>query len=275
LASFFYAAEKEREKMIVTTAGRTNKEMIEKAKQIANELRIQYVTRHKSSVEAIQRQWHDDVLVVGKNRLEIRPMNGDEPLFFHPNSAMFRVKRILRGETEPFLQATKLTKGMSFLDCTLGLASDSIVASLVVGEAGNVTGTEGNRYIAYLVKNGLQHWDSGLEKMNKAMRRIQVIHNDYRTFLASLPDRSFDVVYFDPMFEESILESDGIKGIKPFALYTELDEEVIAEAKRVARKRVVLKDHWKSARFERFGFSVYVRKTAKFHFATIELEREE
>jgi predicted methyltransferase len=275
LASFFYAAEKEREKMIVTTAGRTNKEMIEKAKQIANELRIQYVTRHKSSVEAIQRQWHDDVLVVGKNRLEIRPMNGDEPLFFHPNSAMFRVKRILRGETEPFLQATKLTKGMSFLDCTLGLASDSIVASLVVGEAGNVTGTEGNRYIAYLVKNGLQHWDSGLEKMNKAMRRIQVIHNDYRTFLASLPDRSFDVVYFDPMFEESILESDGIKGIKPFALYTELDEEVIAEAKRVARKRIVLKDHWKSARFERFGFSVYVRKTAKFHFATIELEREE
>jgi 16S rRNA G966 N2-methylase RsmD len=274
LASFFYAAEKEREKMIVTTAGRTNKEMIEKAKQIANELRIRYVTRHKSSVEAIQRQWHDDVLVVGKNRLEIRPMNGDEPLFFHPNSAMFRVKRILRGESEPFLQATKLTKGMSFLDCTLGLASDSIVASTVVGESGKVTGIEGNRYIAYLVKNGLQHWDSGLEKMNKAMRRIQVMHNDYRTFLASLPDRSFDVVYFDPMFEESILESDGIKGIKPFALYTELTEEVIAEAKRVARKRVVLKDHWKSARFERFGFSVYVRKTAKFHFATIELEEK-
>jgi 16S rRNA G966 N2-methylase RsmD len=276
LASFFYAAEKEREKMIVTTAGRTNKEMIEKAKQIANELRIRYVTRNKSSVEAIQRQWHDDVLVVGKNRLEIRPMNGDEPLFFHPNSAMFRVKRILRGESEPFLQATKLTKGMSFLDCTLGLASDSIVASTVVGESGKVTGIEGNRYIAYLVKHGLQHWDSGLEKMNEAMRRIQVIQNDYRTFLASLPDRSFDVVYFDPMFEEAILESDGIKGIKPFALYTELTEEVIAEAKRVARKRVVLKDHWKSTRFERFDFTVYVRKTAKFHFATIELgERNE
>jgi 16S rRNA G966 N2-methylase RsmD len=268
----FYAKREKVNEMIVTTAGRTNKEMIEKAKQIANELRIRYVTRRKLSVEAIQRHWHDDVLVVGKNRLEIRPLNGEESLFFHPNSAMFRVKRILQGESEPFLQATKLTKGMSFLDCTLGLASDSIVASMVVGESGKVTGIEGNRYIAYLVKNGLQHWDSGLEQMNKAMQRIEVMHSDYRTFLSSLPDHSFDVVYFDPMFEESILESDGIKGIKSFALYTGLNEEVIAEAKRVARERVVLKDHWKSTRFGKFGFSVYVRKTAKFHFATIELK---
>jgi 16S rRNA G966 N2-methylase RsmD len=264
--------EKKVNTMIVTTAGRTNNEMIEKAKQIASELRIPYVTRRKASVQAIQRQTNSDVLVVGKNRLEIHPKNGDEPLFFHPNSAMFRVKRILRGEIEPFLQATKLTEGMSFLDCTLGLASDSIVASTVVGETGIVTGIEGNRYIAYLVKKGLQHWDSGLKEMNEAMRRINVVYDDYRSFLSSLPDRSFDVVYFDPMFEETILESDGIKGIKQFALYTDLSEEIIAEAKRVARKRVVLKDHWKSTRFEKFGFSVYVRKTAKFHFATIEME---
>ena len=258
--------------MIVTTAGRTNADMIMKAKQIAEELCIRYVSRKKTSVESLQKVVHDDILVVGKNRLEIRPMNGDGPLFFHPNSAMFRVKRILRGETEPFLQATKLTKGMSFLDCTLGLASDSIVASTVVGPTGCVVGVEGNRYIAYIVKNGLTEWDSGLIEMNEAMRRITVSHQDYRSFLTSLPDKSFDVVYFDPMFEESILESDGIKGVKRFALYTELDEHIFAEAKRVARKRIVLKDHWKSKRFERFGFSVYVRKTAKFHFGVIELE---
>ncbi|MBA2875891.1 class I SAM-dependent methyltransferase [Thermaerobacillus caldiproteolyticus] len=260
--------------MIVTTAGRTNKEMIEKAKQIAAELRIPYVARRKMSVEELQKQQHDDVLVVGKKRLEMYSADGAPPFFFHPNSAMFRVKRVLRGESEPFLEATKLQKGMSFLDCTLGLAADSIVASVVVGESGNVTGVEGNRYIAYLVEQGLHQWDSGIAQMNEAMKRIRVVHADYRSFLSSLPDRSFDVVYFDPMFEHPIIESDGIQGIKSFAIYTELTEEVIREAKRVARQRVVLKDHWQSTRFQRFGFFVYVRKTAKFHFATIELTEE-
>lgn len=31
---------------------------------------------------------------------------------------------------------------MSFLDCSLGLGSDSIVASFIVGESGSVTGIE-------------------------------------------------------------------------------------------------------------------------------------
>jgi predicted methyltransferase len=261
--------------MIVTTAGRTNREMIEKAKQIAAELGIPYAPRRKTSVQAMQQQYGDDVIVVGQNRLEMHPAaSGAAPFFFHPNSAMFRVKRVLRGETEPFLEATKLQQGMSLLDCTLGMGADSIVASLVVGASGAVVGTEGNRYIAYLVQRGLQEWDSGLEPMNEAMRRIQVVQADYRSFLTSLPDCSFDVVYFDPMFEQSIVESDGIQGIKSFALYTELTDEVLYHAKRVARQRVVLKDHWQSARFQRFGFSVYVRKTAKFHFAAIELGKE-
>jgi len=260
--------------MIVTTAGRTDKAMIQKAKQIAAELTISYVPRRKMSVEAIQEQYADDVIVVGKNRLEMYPADRSPSFFFHPNSAMFRVKRILRGESDPFLEATKLREGMSLLDCTLGLASDSIVASVAVGKNGKIVGLEGNRYIAYLVEQGLQQWDSGVAAMNEAMRRIQVVHADHRSFLSSLPDRSFDVVYFDPMFEQAIVESDGIQGVKSFALYTELTEEVIHEAKRVARKRIVLKDHWQSSRFKRFGFSVYVRKTAKFHFATIELSQE-
>lgn len=260
--------------MIVTTAGRTDNVMIQKAKQIAAELTVPYVPRQKMSVEAIQTKYADDVMVVGKNRLEMYPLDRSPSFFFHPNSATFRVKRILRGESDPFLEATKLCAGMSLLDCTLGLAADSIVASTVVGENGTIVGLEGNRYIAYLVEQGLRQWDSGILAMNEAMRRIQVVFADHRTFLSSLPDHSFDVVYFDPMFEQAIVESDGIQGVKSFALYTELTEEVIREARRVARKRVVLKDHWQSMRFHTFGFSVYVRKTAKFHFATIEVANE-
>jgi hypothetical protein len=47
----------------------------------------------------------------------------------------------------------------------------------------------------------------------------------------------------------------------------------MSEAVRVAKKRVILKDHYKSTRFVKFGFQVLRRKTAKFHFAFIEKQK--
>ncbi len=35
-------------------------------------------------------------------------------------------------------------------------------------------------------------------------------------FLKQCEDNSYDIVYLDPMFEETVIESDGIKGIKTF-----------------------------------------------------------
>ncbi|MEH7387999.1 class I SAM-dependent methyltransferase [Bacillus sp. JJ1521] len=257
--------------MFVTTAGRTNDEMVDLAKKVAAELDTPYIQRNKRSIANLQVLTEEDILVVGKNRIEIYPKHGEEPLFFHPNSAMFRMKRIMKGEHDPFIQASGLMKGSTFLDCTLGLGSDSIVASFVVGRTGNVMSLEGNKYLYYLLKGGLKSWDTGYPDMNEAMVRIEVQHNTYESFLASCPSKSFDVVYFDPMFEEMIEESEGIKGLRNFALYSTLSPEAIKEAKRVAKQKVVLKDHWKSEQFERYGFTVYKRKTAKFHYGVIDL----
>lgn len=113
--------------MIVTTAGRTDEEMIRFAKSVANDLHIPYVARAKTSVKTLQKKEKSDLLVVGKERMELHIQEAEEPFFFHPNSAMFRAKRLLKGEQDPFIQAAKLTTGMSVLDCTLGLASDSII----------------------------------------------------------------------------------------------------------------------------------------------------
>ncbi|KEF37964.1 putative SAM-dependent methyltransferase [Schinkia azotoformans MEV2011] len=256
--------------MIITTAGRTNNEMIQLAIRYAALLQIPYISRRKLSVEEIMVQEKDDVLVVGQNRLDIYPLNHPhEPIFFHPNSAMFRVKRVLRGEADPLVYAAGLKEGMTFLDCTLGLGSDSIVASSVVGKTGRVVGIEGNRFIAFLLQHGLKTWESGSDEMNLAMSRIEVVQRNNLDFLKEQKNNSFDVVYFDPMFNMKIEESDGIKGLRNIALYTDILEETIAEAKRVANKRIVLKDYWKSTRFETFGFAVFRRKTAKFHFGVI------
>ncbi|WP_077618511.1 class I SAM-dependent methyltransferase [Bacillus sinesaloumensis] len=257
--------------MIVTTAGRTNEIMVELAKEVAVELEIPFVDRKKRSVLSIQEQTNEDILVVGKNRFEIHPLHG-EALFFHPNSSMFRMKRIMKGEHDPFVQACGLKQGSTILDCTLGLGSDSIVASFVVGEPGKVTSIEGNKYLYYLLKSGLKSWDTGSFVMNEAMARIKVRHDDFEKFLAECPSNSFDVVYFDPMFEETIDESEGIKGLRHFAIYSTLSVETIELAKKVAKQRVVLKDHWKSETFDKYGFTVFKRKTAKFHFGVINVE---
>lgn len=258
--------------LIVTTAGRTDQRMVSLAKQVSEDLSTTYIERRKASVEELQHKYSDDVLVIGKNRLELYKQNEQEPFFFHPNSAMFRVKRLMNGEDDPLIKAAALQEGMSFLDCTLGLGSDSIVASFIVGHQGKAVGIEGNELLSYLVKSGLHTWDSGIETFNQAMQRVNVINKDNLDYLKSCDSKSFDIVYFDPMFEEAINESNGISALKSIAVYKDITNEVIEEAKRVAIKKVILKDHWRSERFNRFGFSVLKRKTAKFHFGVLDLD---
>ncbi|WP_339146410.1 MULTISPECIES: class I SAM-dependent methyltransferase [unclassified Sutcliffiella] len=252
--------------MIVTTAGRTNEQMIQIAMKIADDLGYPYYHRNKKSIATISSEMQQDIFVIGKSRFEWYCLGKDEPIFFHPNTAVFRAKRWQNGEVEPFLQATDLKEGMKFLDCTLGLASDSIMASMATGPNGQVVGIEGSKMMAYLVKTGLKNWESEMVEMNEAMKRIEVLHGNHQKILSTLPDNSFDVVYFDPMFHHLLEESNGIAPLRNIAVYDELTEKVINDAMRVARHRVVLKDHWQSKRFDQFGFFVCKRKTAKFHY---------
>ncbi len=257
--------------MIITTSGRPYNKLDQYAMQIADALDASYQKRNKRSVIEIKKSASDHVIVVGKKRMELHFLDEESPLFFHPNSAMFRIKRIMKGESDPFIDACNLQPGDKVLDCTLGLASDSIVASYVTGETGVVVGTEESRFLSYLVEKGLKQWETGLPIIDEAMRRIVVKNHDHVAYLKSCEDHSYDVVYFDPMFEETIEGSVGIEPLKKVATYSPLQMEAITEAKRVAKKRVVLKDHYKSSRFTQFKFEVTVRKSAKFHYGVIEI----
>ena len=61
---------------------------------------------------------------------------------FSNHENMFRAKRMLRGEPDPFVEAAQVEPGDKLLDCTLGLGSDAIIASLAAGEQGEVCGIE-------------------------------------------------------------------------------------------------------------------------------------
>ncbi|MCA0988292.1 class I SAM-dependent methyltransferase [Guptibacillus algicola] len=256
--------------MIFTTAGRPTISSINEAKRLSNFYSGTYIDRNKRSVKDIMKDSQEPVIVYGNNRLYLYVDNSIEPIFFHPNSAMFRCKSLAKGMADPFIEACGLEEGMSLLDCTAGLASDSIVASFVTGVNGRVEALEGS-LLALLLQEGLAKWDSGNEEINQAIRRLSITWKRYEEVLPTIPDNAYDVVYFDPMFEETILESDGVQGIRRVALYDGISPEMVTEAKRIAKRRVVLKDFWKSNRFEQLQFHQLVRKTSKFHYGIIEL----
>ncbi|GAE34693.1 class I SAM-dependent methyltransferase [Halalkalibacter akibai] len=259
--------------MIVTTARKGADVLAEKAQTCSEQLKASFIVRKENSVQDLMDIYGQDVLVVGKNKLTLHSKSGGDPFFYHPNSSMFRVKQFIKTGYDPLVETAGLKEGMSFLDCTLGLASDSLVAQLAVGATGSVTGLEANPTLAYIVRNGLQSWLEGGKEMLEAMRRINVLPVNHSSYLASLSDQSFDVVYFDPMFDQHLSGSTGIKGLKQFACHDDLNHQVIAHALRIAKTRVVLKDHFKSERFERFGFNVVKRQHAAFHYGYINTQK--
>ncbi|MBO1910757.1 class I SAM-dependent methyltransferase, partial [Microvirga sp. 3-52] len=240
---------------IITTNGRPSEQSFSNASHAAGALGYEIVDRRKRSITRMQDEYNSAVLVASANRYELYRIGMDKPFFFHPDTAAFRLKRLMNGETDPFIEATQLQIGDSFLDCTLGLATDSIIASYITKESGKVLGVEGDADIAFITSEGLRSYTSGSEQLTDAMKRIQVISQDAVTFLQSQPNESWDVVYIDPMFSLPIQESTNFTPLRQVGLQGMLTEEWMWEAERVCKCRVVVKDHYQSPVFEQFNLT--------------------
>ncbi|HFI0620953.1 TPA: class I SAM-dependent methyltransferase [Streptococcus suis] len=249
-------------KVIVTTSLGMDEHLVQKAKNLAEELGLAYCDRRKQAVKVFLKQ-ADAVLVVYQGQLVLEEKNGQR-FFFHPDTAILRIK----SGRDPLLELLGPDK-QTVLDCTMGLASDSIV----LASAGHqVTALESSQLIHFMVSRGLKEFDSGNEAVNQAMRSIQPIWTDSLTYLLTQADQSVDVIYVDPMFSQEIKESDNLDGLKPFANYTALYEEFLKECRRVAGRKIIIKAHFRDEVFEKFGFERHVRPNQKFHYGEIILE---
>lgn len=257
---------------IVTTCLRPTDEVVERARAHATSYDAQFIERRKHSIKTLMERHNQGVLTFDKRRVEFTPQGADEPFFFHPSSSVFRVKQLSRGGHDPLTDAAALKDGDSVLDCTLGLGSDSIVMSHVAGPDGRVVGLESQFITAQLVREGLAVWVEKDETVNEAMRRIEVVHSEALDYLRRCEDKAFDVVYFDPMFEKTISESVHLNPLRSLANVSPLTDELMEEAHRVAKKRIVLKAHFESDMFHKFKFTRIQRKTSKFHYGYIDIE---
>lgn len=251
---------------VITTAGRPDGKSVLLAEYAQRALGFRIVPRNKKSILRVQQEYNAHVLVAGKNRFEFFKIGMEKPFFFHPNSAAYRLKRLLKGGIDPLIEACDLQQGDEFLDCTLGLASDSIIASYKTGNSGRCIGIEADPTVAFITKYGLQHYLTESDALLHSMSSIEVVQNDAIDYLKLQRANSMDVVYIDPMFHAPIEESSNFTPLRQAGVHSNLTEEWVSEAYRVCRKRVVIKAHYDSIVFQDFGFIREERPNTKFHF---------
>lgn len=198
----------------------------------------------------------------------------EPPFFFHPSMALIRVKRLRKGEPDALVTLTGCAPGDTVIDCTAGMASDSIVLAYAAGEAGKVTALETEQLPYVIVREGLQQYSTGLPDVDEALRRIDMRLADHLAYLQEQPDNSADIVYFDPMFRRPIQESSALQPLRQLANASELKEEAVREAVRVARRCVVLKEHRDSPEFARLGFAIASSNQSKTAYGVITIVDE-
>lgn len=238
--------------LLVTTIQSPSYTVEQLAQQISTTLQIPFIPRDRQSLTAMKNSYQvENVVVVTKEGPVVHTLGGE--YFFHLSMAELRIKNLINGKNDHMIAAMSLTTGMSVLDCTLGLATDAIVASFIVGHTGKVVGIEASSIIAFIANYGLQHFNHKEECITKALRRIQVQHMNCLEALRALPNNSFDIVYLDPMFRQPIYSSSNLKPLRYLADNSPLTEGTITDACRVAKKRVVIKEANHNNEFGRLG----------------------
>ena len=257
--------------LVVTTVQHPSDSINTLAAHIAATLNIPFVARAKHSLMAIKIHYQVDNIIVAAQKGPLVNTPGGE-YFFHLNMAELRIKNLLNGKHDHMVSAMSLQTGMSVLDCTLGLATDSIVASFVAGSTGTVLGLETSPVVAFIASYGLQHFITDEQNITDALRRIGVKHTHSYKYLTTLPDNCYDIVYFDPMFRHPIHSSSNVKPLRYLADNSPLTKNTLKEACRVAKKRVVVKESSKSNEFTRLGIeSIYGGKYSSVHYGVIEI----
>ncbi len=177
---------------------------------------------------------------------------GGEERRYGAGMGMLRARRLACGErstADAFLEAAGLRPGDEVLDCTVGLGADALVAAEAVGPAGRVVALESSPVLAAWVAEGLARLSL------PAARRVEVRRADHGAALAELPDRSFDVVAFDPMFRRPGAEAPPFDVVRRFADPRPLSAAALEGARRVARRWVVVKDAVPGWDLARLGLS--------------------
>lgn len=223
--------------LAVTVSARHGQRLSSVAKAQAAAWGLPWLDRpEKGGLEALLVDQADALLILGGEGWVLRDRHGE--VGFSPGLAMVRIKRLVAGrQAEDLLvRLAELTAGDVVVDATMGLAADALVCARAVGESGRVIGVEASLPLFLLVREGLSRMPPFAQScaIEPRFGRVEQV-------LAELPDRSVDCVLFDPMFDRPRRSSGSFEVLRRFAVHEPLTAEQLLEARRVARRWVVVK----------------------------------
>jgi hypothetical protein len=226
---------------IVTTGLHSSADTDSRAMELSGQLAAPYVKRGATGIVRILAETGACyALIVQADRLVLS--DGDIVYSYHPNMLLVRGLNVLRDWRDVFLDATEFRAGETVLDCTLGFACEASLAALAVGPTGQIIGLESQPALAAVTRAGLADFALETPPLRDAMRRVQVLTEDYTSFLARASERSFDVITFDPFFDERLEGSQhSVSPLVRFGDNRPLDSGAVLRAREVARRRVVVK----------------------------------
>jgi 16S rRNA (guanine1516-N2)-methyltransferase len=235
-------AQPDRVPLAVTTSGKPDEALIQKARAAASAWGLPFIARRKKEpIGPMLGAVADAFLVFGRESAgqeTVVLLDGEGSFGFSAGMGHLRRLRLQHQGQQPdaLVRVAELRPGDAVLDCTLGLAQDALVTSLVVGPTGRVVGLEKSLALYAVVSEGLAAYDYGPQSC-----RVEPVHADSHAYLRTLPSGSFDVVLFDPMFEKPKKSQPAFEMLRRFAEHAPLTPETLEEARRVARRWVVVK----------------------------------
>lgn len=232
--------------MQVTTSHRGGQAARDRAQQLARAWGWELVDRRQLDRDAPH-------LVVTREGLRLRWSDGG--MAWHPG--MLHALRSA-GWKHPIPRLSGLAPGDRVLDTTLGLGTEARFLSELTGTP--VVGLEAVDVLAVLTGEGLASVGAD----------VTVVPEDSRTWLASAPDDAFDVVYADPLFPAR-KPSDRVNAsqdvLRALGDPWTPDRAWVAQARRVARKAVVMKDLTGQGLLEALGaHEVYGRRRQRARY---------
>lgn len=195
------------------------------------------------------------LLVLGGEGWSLR--DGEGAIAFAPGLAAVRIKRLRSGvqQADHLVRLGELRPGDAVIDATFGLGADAMVCAHAVGPTGRVLGLEASLPLYALASEGLRAVpaESRTAEVLAHAAPIELRHARAVDVLTTLPSRSVDCVFFDPMFDLPKTATPAFALLRRYALHDPLDERSLAEARRVARRWVVVKGGRYGNDFRRLG----------------------
>lgn len=216
-------------RLLLTTSHKASVETVKRARDYATRWGLPFQERTGRAVSELEA-----IALVVTNESEYLATESG-PLWFHLGTAFIRLQSLRRGDGDALITAG-LRAGDHVLDTTFGLGRDARVAAAIVGPTGSVTALEASEGLFHLAHMGLQHT---AQQSNAGP--LSLHHGNSLEFLHAAEPASVDAILIDPMFDKPGTSDPGFAVMRALADPMPLTPEWVHQARRVARRLVVVK----------------------------------